>query len=120
MGIHIYNIIWANGNNTKIKTNKQCSASSLKNAFESMSNVKVADVQEIIELESYIVEESEKKNLSFSYTFYEAGLPFYYNRNFIPDVKYAFNSELFLQNMKALKNEIWGSEAVINNASMTR
>lgn len=120
MGIHIYNIIWANGNNTKIKTNKKCSASTLKTAFERMSNVKVADVQEIIELESYVVEESEKKNLSFSYTFYEGGLPFYYNRNFIPDVKYAFNSDLFLQNMKALKNEIWGSEAVINNAAMTR
>lgn len=120
MAIFIYNIIWDNGNNTKIKTNKQSTPTALKNAFESISNRKVADIQEIRELESYTVEEADKKNMSFSYTFYENDMPFYYNRNFIPDVKHAFNSEVFLQTMKAFKNEIWGSNAVINNASMTR
>ncbi len=118
--LYTYNIIWDNDNNTKIRTNKILTDIQIKQAFESLSKRSIKEIQRIEVLNSYKVNEAEKVNLIFTYTFYDGENPFCYYRNFIPDYKNTFNSNEFVEAFRNFKNTIWGIDAEINNASTTK
>lgn len=118
--IYTYNLIWDNDNTTKIRTNKLLTSEVIKEAFERLSKRKIKEVQKIDILNSYAVNEAEKKNLIFTYTFYEGEQPYCYYRNFIPDYNYEFNDTQFIEAFRNLKTVIWGQDSKINNASPTR
>lgn len=120
MAINTYNVIWDNGDNTRFISPKLLTALEIKTVFESLSKNKIARVDKIDELDSWEVQELEKTNLSFSYSFIEEGLPFYRNRNHIPNLNCVYNSDIFLERMNTLRRNLWGTEGKIPNATPTK